>query len=273
MLRRECLAALLLLACAPSWAQWTESVILAPIDGTSIEVTVYRPAGPGRFPLAVISHGSPRNAAQRRTNGRQRLVTQSEAFLAMGYAVIVPTRRGYGRSGGDFAEDYGRCTNPDYAAAGLETARDIRAAVDAVRSEPWIDAKRIVLVGQSAGGWGSVAASSAPLDGLVAVVNFAGGRGSHAPDDVCTESHLVEAMARYGAGARVPQLWIYSENDHFFAQPLAHRMHDAFVRAGGKAEWVTAPPVGDDGHLYFSRKVSDWEPRVRDFLKRVGVSA
>jgi len=270
MLRRECLAALLALACASSWAQWTESVIVAPIDGTSIEVTVYRPSGRGPFPLAVLSHGSPRNAAQRRTNGRQRLVPQSEAFLALGYAVIVPTRRGYGRSGGDFAEDYGRCTNADFVAAGLETARDIRAAVDAVRSESWIDAKHIVLVGQSAGGFGSVAASSAPFDGLIAVVNFAGGRGSQSPDYVCSESRLVDAMARYGSGARVPQLWIYSENDHFFPQPLAHRMHDAFVGAGGKAQWITAPAVGDDGHLYFSRKVNDWAPRVEDFLKRAG---
>ena len=98
--------------------------------------------------------------------------------LAMGFAVIVPTRRGYGESEGRWAEAYGSCSDPDYYGAGLETARDLKAALDAVRKEPWADTRRVVLAGQSAGGFGSVAASSKPFDGLVAVVNFAGVRPS-----------------------------------------------------------------------------------------------
>jgi poly(3-hydroxybutyrate) depolymerase len=253
---------------------WTETVMRAPVDAGSekieIDVTVLRPRGAGPFPIVVLSHGSPRSAAERRTDGRQRLTGPSEPFLAMGYAVVVPTRRGYGHSGGEWAEGYGPCNDPDYYKAGLETARDVRAAVDAVRGESWADTHRVILAGQSAGGFGSVAASSQPFDGLVAVINFAGGRGSMQPGQVCAESRLVDAMARYGGAARVPELWLYSANDRFFGPTLARRMYDAFVGSGGRAEFVEAPPTGLDGHSYFARAVEDWTPRVQRFLQRAG---
>jgi dienelactone hydrolase len=269
------LASLLLLAgTAQAAVAWTETVIRAPVkagrEKVEIDVTVLRPAGAGPFPIVVLSHGSPRSPAERRRDGRQRLTGPSEPFLAMGYAVIVPTRRGYGHSGGEWAEGYGACSDPDYYAAGLETARDVRAAVDAVRGESWADTRKVILAGQSAGGFGSVAASSQPFDGLVAVINFAGGRGSTASDQVCAESRLVDAMAKYGGAARVPELWLYSANDRFFGPTLARRMYDAFVRSGGRAEFVEAPPTGLDGHSYFARAVEDWVPRVQRFLQRAG---
>jgi dienelactone hydrolase len=235
-----------------------------------IDVTVYRPRGAGPFPLVVLSHGSPRTAEDRRRDGRQRLKAQSEPFLSLGFAVVVPTRRGYGESEGGFAEGFGACSNPDYHSAGLETARDLRAAVEALRGESWADTRRIVLAGQSAGGFGSVAASSTPFEGLLGVINFAGGRGSMRPGMVCEESRLVEAMARYGGKARVPELWIYSANDHYFAPGLARRMHQAFVASGGAAEFVEAPATGIDGHSYFARNIDDWSPRVESFLQRIG---
>lgn len=269
-------AAVLLIALAlPGQAAApVEHVIRVPVvrgaEQAYIDVTVFRPTGAGPFPIVVLSHGSPRQAEDRRAQGRQRLVDQSERFVAMGFAVLVPTRRGYGASGGEWAEGYGSCADPDYYAAGLETARDMRAAVDAVRREPWADARRVVLAGQSAGGFGSVAASATAFEGLLGVVNFAGGRGSQRSDEVCVEARLVEAMARYGGAARVPELWIYSANDRYFGPSLARRMHRAFVQSGGAAEFVEAPATGLDGHGYFARAIDDWGPRVERFLERIG---
>jgi hypothetical protein len=77
-------------------------------------------------------------------------------------------------------------------------------------------------------------------------------------------------MADYGRASRVPSLFIYSENDHFFGPPLARRMYEAFVSAGGRAEFVAAPPSGLDGHGYFARAMDDWSPRVTGFLRRIG---
>lgn len=268
------LAALLLAFAIPVSASFTETVIKAPViqgvEQAYIDVTVFRPQGRGPFPLVVLSHGSPRSAEARRVEGRQRMAAQAERFVAMGFAVLVPTRRGYGESGGEWAETYGSCANPDYYSAGLETARDLRAAVDAVRGERWADDGRIVLAGQSAGGFGSVAAASQPFKGLAAVVNFAGGRGSMGPNQVCGEHRLVEAMSRYGRGAHVPTLFVYSANDLFFGPALARRMHAAFNEAGGGAEFVEAPATGLDGHGYFARRMDDWAPRVEAFLRRTG---
>jgi pimeloyl-ACP methyl ester carboxylesterase len=105
---------------------------------------------------------------------------------------------------------------------------------------------------------------------VMAVVNFAGGRGSMGPDQVCGEQRLVEAMSRYGRGVTAPTLFIYSANDRFFGPALARRMHDAFNANGAAAEFVEAPPTGLDGHGYFARRMDDWAPRVEDFLRRVG---
>jgi poly(3-hydroxybutyrate) depolymerase len=252
---------------------YEESLVRAPVaEGARrvhIDVTVFRPKSAGPFPIVVLSHGSPRDPEERRLDGRQRLVGQAQPFLGLGFAVLVPTRRGYGESGGEWAESYGSCLDPDYYAAGLESARDIRAAVDAVRGEPWADTRHVVLAGQSAGGFGSVAASAGNFEGLVGVINFAGGRGSLATDIVCGEDRLVEAMARYGRSARVPELWLYSANDRLFGPALAHRMFKAFVIAGGNAQFVQAPPIGLDGHAYFARAMDDWAPRVRAFLARL----
>lgn len=269
----RCACAMAAFAAAPVAAnpRLDETVVRVPVlsgEGRSdlIDVTVYRPEGAGPFPLVVISHGSPRTASDRRRAGRMRFEAQSRAFLAMGFAVLVPTRRGYGDSQGEWSEGYGSCNQPDYHAAGLETARDIRAAIDAARALPWADTRRVVLVGQSAGGWGSVAAATQSIPGLLGVVNFAGGRGSYAAHAVCGEDGLVDAARRYGRQAKAPQLWIYSANDLFFGPALSRRMHEAFVASGGQAEYLQAPAVEGDGHGYFSRAVDDWKPQVERFL-------
>jgi dienelactone hydrolase len=236
----------------------------------TIEVTLFRPAGEGPFPIAVISHGSPRVATDRRRGGRVRFVAQSHAFAALGFLVVVPTRRGYGDSEGAWAEDYGRCSSPDYYSAGLESARDIAATVAAAKALPGADANRVLLVGQSAGGFGSVAASTLAIPGVRAVVNFAGGRGSMSPDSVCNEGELVRSMGRYGHASKAPQLWLYSANDHYFGPELAQRMHAAFVAEGGQAELVQTTAYRTDGHMYFGN-IDDWMPRVREFASRAGL--
>jgi dipeptidyl aminopeptidase/acylaminoacyl peptidase len=274
-LRRWLLALALAAPLALHAAAFEESVLRVPVKSfvfsPTIDVTVLRPPGAGPFPLAVISHGSPRTPEERKTWKRQRFIAQAQVFLGLGFAVVVPTRRGYADSDGPWAEGYGSCDRPDYYHAGLETARDVRAAVDAVSKESWADATRILLVGHSAGGFGSLAASSESFAGLVGVVNFAGGRGSSGPDVVCNEARLVDSFAEYGSHSRVPALFIYSENDHFFGPALARRMYDAFVRAGGHAQFVRAPASGADGHSYFLQAVGDWKPTVTSFVNDLGV--
>lgn len=238
----------------------------ANVGGTVIPVYLHMPAGAGPFPLLVMSHGSPRDAERRSRLGANTLAEQAQAYTQKGVAVAVPIRRGYGGNGA-WAENYGGCAAGNYGPAGLASAADIRAAMNIAKAQPGIDAGRVVLLGHSAGAFGSVAAGG--TGGIKGVVAFAAGRGSRGPNDVCQEDKLVAAMGRYGAAARAPQLWVYAENDLFFGPALAKRLYEAFTKAGGRATFVAAPAYGFDGHDYF-RAVSSWQPTVDSFLKRVG---
>jgi dipeptidyl aminopeptidase/acylaminoacyl peptidase len=112
----------------------------------TLEATLYRPAGPGPFPLVVISHGTPRDSRQR-AGPRLRYNAQSWKFVSMGFAVVIPMRRGYGHSEGEYAEGDGPCNCSQFYEAGLESARDLKATMDYVSTLPGIDTHRLVLVG------------------------------------------------------------------------------------------------------------------------------
>jgi len=238
---------------------------------TLIIVTVFRPNGDGPFPLVVISHDSPRAVEDRRRMGRAVFEEQARAFVSRGFAVAVPTRRGYGRSGGEWAETYKDCKNPDYRHAGMETARDIIASISALAAEPFIDAQKVLLVGVAAGGFGSLAAATQPISGLMGTVNFAGGRGSINDYAVCELPQLIEAFAAFGAGSRTPSLWLYAENDRSFTPAMAKQMFTAYVRAGGRGELYLAPPHGQNGHAYFYSGIRAWLPLIDEFLAGINL--
>lgn len=238
-------------------------------SGAVLQTRVLRPAGPGPFPLAVISHGSPPDPAQRPAMQVPTYASASNWLLQRGYLVALPLRRGYGETGGRWLENYGSCSSPDYYRAGLTTAEDIRTAADFLRDRSDVRRDRVVLIGVSAGGWGSLAAASQNPPGVSAVINFAGGRGGHHPKvGNCAPQRLVAAGGRYGSTARIPTLWLYAANDSFFAPDLARKMFDAFVRAGGRAEFVALPAFGSDGHQLFGAADGRalWQPPVEKFL-------
>ena len=254
-------------AASPTFAL-ERTTLRASVDGEEIPVYLYLPDGKGPFPLLVMSHGSPRDAADRATFGADVLRKEAEAFVKKGIAVAVPLRRGYGEST-HWAESYGTCKEGHYFEAGLQTARDIWAAAKVAGADSHIDPRRVALIGVSAGGFGSIAAGA--QNDVLGVVNFAGGRGSRGPDQVCSENNLVDAFRRYGAGSKIPELWFYSINDHFFGPRLAHRLYDAFASAGGKAVFVEAPAYRDEGHAFFN-DIADWMPRVLSFLAQIGLT-
>jgi len=274
-MRLRVLTALLVFVLAwPTVAQEREQIVRVPgPGGSNLIATVLRPPGEARQPLVVINHGSPADGSRRATMDRPRYATLSSWFLARGYVVALPIRRGYGDSGGTWAEGYGHCDSPDYFNAGLQGATDIQATIDYMRSQPYVTADRTIVVGQSAGGWAAIALSSRNPVGVPGMINFAGGRGGHqklAGGGIgnCTPNALVDAAGRYGATARVPMLWIYTENDSFFEPTLAKRMAEAYDKAGGKASYTPLGAFGSDGHSLAgaSNGASVWSPLVETFL-------
>jgi dienelactone hydrolase len=231
-----------------------------------LEAMLLRPGGGGRHPLAVISHGSPRDAAERPQMSPYRLYEQAAEFTRRGFAALVVMRRGYGTSGGE-ADSSGPCNRRDYLASAKESGRDLRAAITAVAGRPDVTTEGMIAVGQSAGGLATVALVADPPPGLRAGISFAGGRGSRADNDVCDPDALVAAFAALGRTARLPMLWVYAENDLYFGPALAARLHGAFTGSGGEARFIKAAPFGEDGHRLFAQGIALWTPWVDAFLR------
>jgi len=208
-----------------------------------LKAIVARLAAAGRFPLVVISHGSPRRITEAKKRDLDWADRIADDFARRGWAAATALRRGYGASDGAVADSYGTCNEPQFRAAGLMSAQDIVQAVRYFQKQPYVDPTRVLLVGVSAGGFGSIAAASLAPTGVVAVVNFAGGRGSVSADVVCKPDELVEAYGDFGKTVRVPSLRIYSQNDHFFGPDLARRMFAAFKSSGAPGELIIAPPT------------------------------
>ena len=194
-------------------------------------------------------------------------------FVSRGYVFVLPLRRGYGETGGAWAEGYGSCQTPDYFNAGLQGAADIKAAVDFMRGQAYVAPDRTIVVGQSAGGWATMALSSLNPPGVPGMVNFAGGRGGHqnlpgGGVGNCAPDALVKAAGRYGSTARVPMLWLYTANDSFFEPALARRMVEAYDAAGGKATLRALGGFGQDGHSLAGSDggVAIWSGPVGEFL-------
>ena len=233
-----------------------------------LQALFIRPSAPGRYPLAIFSHGAPRDAEQRRKMSPLQSLPIAMEFVRRGYAVIIVMRRGYGTSGGNYSEGVACEREGDFTSSGLIAAADIRAAIEFVAKRDDVDPNVIVAVGESAGGFSSIALSSKPPRGLVAIISFAGGRGSTGPFEICQREKLVQAFANYGKTSRVPTLWIYAENDTFFEPKVAKQFYQAFVSTGGMAEFIAHPSHGEDGHNLVYRGIPLWTPHVDNFLRK-----
>jgi dienelactone hydrolase len=268
-----CLALLLFGGAFPVRAQdLVENAFRIPTkDGgkRGLEAVMVRPNEPGPHPLALLTHGTPREASDRAGMSPWQMVPQAREFARRGWTTVVVMRRGYGDSGGGFDEDARACSNrPDYYDSGKESARDLRESIAYLSKLPEVDASRFISVGISAGGFANVALTADPPSGLVAAISFAGGRGSRRPDEVCNPRDLIRAFHDFGEKSRIPMLWVYSENDHFFGPQIAQAFYQAFTQAGGKATFIHAASYRRDGHGLFSLGgISVWTVMVDDFLK------
>jgi dienelactone hydrolase len=234
----------------------------------ALEAIVLRPDDGQPHPLAVLNHGSPRNPDDRSTMTPFSMWAQAVAFARRGWVAVVFMRRGYGRSEGAAAENYGACANPDYIAAGQAGAKDIAAVAKFMTAQSYVSKGRWISVGVSAGAFATVALTADPPPDLAAAIAFAPGRGSTVPDTVCGAKQLVAAFDRYGRTSRLPLLWVSADNDHFFDPKLVSQLTAAFSHAGGNVTFVKTPAFGADGHQLFSTAsgIPVWSPIVDRFL-------
>ena len=240
----------------------------------ALQATVCRPAGSAPAPILVLNHGSPVPGGSR---GDIRPLACSSAavrwFVDRGYLVVLPMRRGYGTSGGAWAEDPGPCSSPDYARAAREGAHDIALTVAIARKLPGARPDGLVVLGWDIGGLATLAYAGGdpPADArAIVMAAYGGARGDAEAGHVCRPDLLVEAAGQLGATARIPSLWVYAGNDRLVTPELALAMVAAFNAAGGRVRFALTGEGATEGHdLFFAPNGPViWGPVVETFLAR-----
>jgi dienelactone hydrolase len=241
---------------------------MAAAGPRGLEAFLMRPAGNGKYPLALISHGTPRSFEDRADMTARGYRDIAIEFARRGFAALVVLRRGYGTSPGGRVDGYGSCDHPDYRAALAVSVADLQAAITAMKTRSDVATDGMIAVGHSAGGLATVGLAAQAPAGLAAAISFAGGRGSLSSGEICGERTMIDIFRQMGTTSRIPMLWVYAKNDRFFWPELAHRFRDAFIAGGGKVTFIDAPAFGSDGHYLFSTdSASAWTPHVDGFLR------
>jgi dienelactone hydrolase len=232
--------------------------------GIELEATLYRPAGAGPFPLIVINHG--KATGNPRFQERARYPVAASELVHRGYAVVIPMRQGFSKSQGSYIG--GGC---NVESNGRVQAEDVAATLQQLGQRSDIDARRVVVFGQSHGGLTTMALGSLGLPNVVGLVNFAGGLRQ----ENCNawEAALAAAMASYAKQTQVPSLWFYGDNDSYFAPAVWRAMYEGYVTAGGHARLVAFGRFGNDSHTMFSSRdgIAIWLPEVEAFFKELGL--
>lgn len=259
-------------------SRFVQEQVRIPAQGGryTLAVTILRPRGDGPYGAIVLNHGTAASAQARADESPELLLHTALAFAGRSYAVFMPLRRGFGATGGAFAEDSGFCSDPDYRRGERAAAADVLAAYEFARRLPYVDGSRMILAGQSAGGVASLQAAAQVPQGLAAVLAFAAGRGADParhPGVPCAAAPLAEVFEELGRSVRAPVLLHYAQNDLSFGPVTSRLWFSRFKAGGARAEYVLQPSFGADGHYLFSDRagLEVWLPAVEGFLERHGV--
>ena len=274
-------AGVVLLLCSTAvgsaFAQIQEGVGIPAPGGYTVAATILRPEGPGPFGAVILNHGVPVSDKERAGASSSDLLASAAVFAQRGYVVVLPLRRGFGATGGEFAEYTGSCSHPDYLGGEQAAAEDVMAAYEYARALPYVDPHRMILAGHSAGGMVALfTAGVRQPEGLVAVLAFAAGRGGNPalhPGVPCAAEPLARVLDMVGRSIKAPAMFHYAENDQYFNPDTTRFWFQRFTAGGARAEYVLQPPFGDDGHYVFGDRagIRYWVPAVESFLARYGV--
>jgi dienelactone hydrolase len=175
-------------------------------DNLRLEAYLYKPQGTGPFPLVVYNHGSV-PAGEERNEWPAPFIAR--LLVPAGYAVLVPERRGYGKSEGKpFSEDIGQDRGTRFVARMSAEAGDINAAVDYVLGLPSsLDRARVVIMGWSFGGIVTTLAAGSGKRYAAVVVQAPGALNWNRSEE------LRRALVASAGGIRAPTLCAVAEND------------------------------------------------------------
>jgi dienelactone hydrolase len=276
---------ILFLFCNSSFARIIEEIIEVPVSVSNsnftnnpkfeqkITVTIWRDDAIKKAPYLLFSHGRAGTDQERGKFGRSSEKRNSEYFVSKGFTVILPTRIGYGVSGGPDADYSGACGNKNYLEARKVAIDQSKQVLNHVFDFSYIDKTKGIVVGQSVGGFTTIGLSAENISGLKGAINFAGGDGGDpikSAEKPCGDYLIKDTFAKYGASNKVPTLWLYSVNDKFWGEQLPKDWFAAFQKAGGKGQFISLPAYKEDGHSIFRGDLNAWKNDFEKFIKEVG---
>jgi dienelactone hydrolase len=273
------------LFCNSSFARIIEEIIEVPVSVSNsnfsnnpkfeqkITVTIWRDDSVKKSPYLLFSHGRAGTDQERGKFGRSSEKRNSEYFVSKGFAVILPTRIGYGVSGGPDADYSGACGNKNYLEARKVAIDQSKQVLNHVFDFSYIDRTKGIVVGQSVGGFTTIGLSAENISGLKGAINFAGGDGGDpikSAEKPCGDYLIKDTFVNYGASNKVPTLWLYSVNDKFWGEQLPKDWFAAFQKAGGKGQFISLPAYKEDGHSIFRGDLNAWKNDFEKFIKEIG---
>jgi dienelactone hydrolase len=244
--------------------QQSYETVFYPSGAMKIEAYVYRPEGAGPFPVVIYNHGS-----RMQDEREERPFAYVGSMLrANGYVVVVPERRGYGKSDGvPFGKAVGEDRGTRFVARVQEETDDVLAAAEFLKTLPYADQTRIGVMGWSFGGIISVFAASRS-SAFRAVVDQAGAAltWDRSPE-------MQKALKEAAGKIRMPMLGMVAENDRT-TESVRAVVREA-EQHGMVAKLVVYPAftprenagVVAPGHMLFGREGwRIWEADVKEFL-------
>ncbi|MES2944700.1 MAG: hypothetical protein V4772_17680 [Pseudomonadota bacterium] len=259
---------------------WREEVITyqtrGVFGGNQLEATLLLPEagrfGPGPYPVMLWSHGDvDLDHPAMRYKSRIREMVAMREFLQLGLAVLIPARRGVAMSQGTYPQGFST-RDGDASYKARVHAEDILPALAWLKTRADLDAGKVVLAGQSAGGYSTMYLASQSIAGVVGAIDFAGGRTDLNPTTGLGHLNqmMVDGFAEFGKNTRIPTLWVFAENDSRYSANTIRAAFDAFKAAGGKAQLLLSPPLLDgDGHFIYTRPAL-WRTALREYLGGIG---
>jgi dienelactone hydrolase len=242
-------------------------------EARAIPLTLFRPAGAGPHPLVVFNHGRA-PADKRATQTRARFEHVARYLVHKGFAVILPTRVGYGETYGDFdPEASGPCNDKRFGPMSDAASEQVLATVRYAATLPDVDTTRWLVAGQSVGGMTAVATAARQPAGLLGGISFAGGSGGEPelrPGEPCSASALGRYWGSLAKPGLPPMLWLYWKQDRYWGDRHPEQWHQAWTAGGAQAEFHSLPAIDGDGHFGLDRNMDAWLPLVDAFLGRLG---
>lgn len=241
-----------------------------------LEVVIFRPSGPGPFPLAVINHGSTGRGDKPAQFTETVFFTELADFLNdRGWIVAFPQRRGRGKSDGLYDEGLADNRIRGYTGDIYTTSRgadralsDIDAAITALRKRQDVASAPVLIGGNSRGGVLSIAYAGLHPEQVAGVINFVGGWLSESYSTASTVNRLLFIR---GASYGRPTIWLYGQHDTNYSIAHCRDNFAAFEKAGGLGKFVEFDmPVGQ-GHFVIGRP-SLWSGPIDSYLRSLAAT-